>query len=106
MDSVLELIQETYLTDPFGVPVPQRVSRKVFCQVGPITRTEFAYAGRNGLNPSFVFSVFAGDYRGERTLEYQGTTYGVYRTYLPPDEDYIELYVERKGGTNGQEDTG
>ena len=39
---------------------------------------------------------------GETIVEYDGQTYSVYRSY-ETDDDYIELYVERKGGTNGKE---
>ena len=37
----------------------------------------------------------------EEIVEYNGKTYSVYRTYLKRS-DQIELYVERKGGTNGE----
>jgi hypothetical protein len=69
------------------------------CQVDSITRAEFFEGGRNGLNPEFKFTMFFGDYSGESIVEYQGKTYAVYRTYLRRT-DIIELYVERKGGTN------
>ncbi len=102
MDSVIDLVSTTYVKDEYGVDQPINTSREVFCEVGPITRAEFASAGRNGLNPSYVFSVWAGDYQDERTVVYDGATYAVYRTYKPPGSDYIELYVERQGGTNAQ----
>jgi hypothetical protein len=51
------------------------------------------------LNPEFKFTMFFGDYSVESIVEYQGKTYAVYRTYLRRT-DIIELYVERKGGTN------
>ena len=44
--------------------------------------------------------MFAYDYQGEDSVQYNGRTYGIYRTYLGR-EDTIELYAERKGGTNG-----
>lgn len=102
MDSVIDLVKTIYTKDKNGVaqPTGQR-SRQVYCTVGPINRAEFSAAGRNGLNPSYVFTVFAGDYHGERVVRYDGDTYGVYRTYKIPEDDYIEIYVERKGGTNG-----
>lgn len=75
--------------------------RQVFCRKKSVTRNEFFEAGRNGLNPEFQFSIFAADYEGETICEYQGKTYSIYRTYRTP-ADYIELYVERKGGTNGK----
>lgn len=74
--------------------------REVMCQVDSITRAEFFEAGRNGLNPEFKFRMFFGDYRGERVVEYHGLRYSIYRTYYGRG-DVIELYAERRGGTNG-----
>ena len=73
--------------------------RQVFCQVDSVSREEFFEAGRNGLNPEYRFTMFAPDYQGEEVVEYNGLRYGIYRTYQPRT-DIIELYVQRKGGTN------
>ena len=101
MDDVIYLLTAIYTKDQYGVPKPTYTSRKVFCHVESITRAEFFDAGRNGLNPEFVFVMFFGDYHGEETCEFHGKTYGIYRTYHVPGTDDIELYVERKGGSNG-----
>ena len=53
------------------------------------------------MNPEFRMTTFFGDYQGERELLYKGKPYAVYRTYQGRN-DTIELYVERKGGTNGK----
>lgn len=100
MDSVLTLYTSTKQQNEYGVWVETLTSRDVFCKVGSISRYEFFEAGRNGLNPQFVFSVFKGDYNGEIVCGYEGNTYSIYRTYQT-DSDYLELYAERKGGTNG-----
>lgn len=95
----------------YGVKVPTENSRQVFCKVRSITRAEFFDGGRNGLNPQLRFDVFRGDYNGESVLEYHGKRYAIYRTYQPEvsdaryvtrqeNTDCIELYAERKGGTN------
>lgn len=97
---VLTLIGTTRTQDEYGIWRETPTSRDVFCQVNSITRSEFFDAGRNGLNPEFMFSMFAGDYEGERTCEYRGQKYSIYRTYLGRN-DVIELYAERKGGSNG-----
>lgn len=97
---VIELIPVTYTKDSAGISRPtEGTHRQVMCQVDSVTRQEFFEAGRNGLNPEFVFKVFFGDYEGERIVEYKGNRYGVYRTYQRRN-DTVELYVERKGGTN------
>ena len=59
--------------------------------------------GRNGLNPEYVFTMFEADYDGEQTIEYNDLRYGVYRTYKGRN-DTLELYAERKGGTNKAEE--
>lgn len=98
--TVIKLIAETKTKNEYGVFETQTTSREVYAQVQSITRAEFFDAGRNGLNPEFEFTMFFGDYEGEKLVEYNGNTYAVYRTYQGRN-DTIELYVERKGGTNG-----
>lgn len=96
---VIKLIGTTKTQDKYGVWHQTPTERQVMCQVDSVTRAEFFDAGRNGLNPEFVFTMFQGDYNGESIVEYNGKTYSVYRTYLRRT-DRLELYVERKGGTN------
>lgn len=102
---VISLVSTTHQQNEYGVFEEVTTSKDVFCQVDSITRAEFFDAGRNGLNPAFRFTMFAGDYDGERVVIYNGKSYAVYRTYYART-DVIELYVERKGGTNGKESTG
>lgn len=99
--SEIILISETKAQDEYGVWRETDTRRTVFAQVDSVTRSEFFEAGRNGLNPEYRFTLFFADYEGERTVEYDGLTYGIYRTYRGRT-DTIELYAERKGGTNGK----
>lgn len=99
MDDVLNLIGVSKTQDDYGVWRMTETSKEVFCSVQSVTRTEFFDAGRNGLNPAYVFTIFGDDYDGEETVEFHGKRYGVYRTYRAGDD--MELYAERKGGTNG-----
>lgn len=105
MDDTLFLLSTTYEPNKYGVPVPTNTEKEVFCDRRSISRSEFFNAGRNGLNPQYVFTVFKGEYSGETKCKYNGLTYSIYRVY-ETDDDYIELYVERKGGTNGEESNG
>ena len=97
---VITLVSEARNQNEYGVWETIKTNRDVFAQVDSVTRSEFFEAGRNGLNPEFRFRMFAGDYEGEQIVIFHGKSYGVYRTYLGRT-DTIELYVERKGGTNG-----
>ena len=101
MDAVLILVSKTRTQDDYGMWKETLTERQIFCQVESVTRAEFFDGGRNGLNPEFQFTVFAGDYNGETVCKYEDKQYGIYRTYRVPGTDYMELYAERKGGTNG-----
>jgi len=96
---VINLISITQQQDEYGQWVDTPTSKQVFCQVESVGQREFFEAGRNGLNPEFKFTLFGGDYNNEPLVEYKGNQYSVYRTYLTKS-DKMELYVERKGGTN------
>lgn len=102
MDDVLILMKEAFTTDARGIRKATFTERQVFCQVHSISRSEFYDAGRNGLSPEYEFTVFAGDYDGERTCKYSGSSYAIYRTYRVPGTDYMELYAQTEGGTNGK----
>lgn len=97
---VITLIAEVSVQDDNGVWKATEKTQDVFCQVSSVTRDEFFEAGRNGLNPDYRFTVFGPDYDGQKVVEYKGMRYGVYRTYQARTDE-LELYVERKGGTNG-----
>lgn len=100
---VVTLLSVTKTQDDYGVWRETETGRDVFCQVDSVTRSEFFESGRAGLNPEYRMTMFFGDYNDEKTLLYRGKAYAVYRTYIGRN-DTIELYVERKGGTNGKKD--
>ena len=102
MDDVLKLIKSTYTKNKYGVDVATEEKREIFCKCDSISRNEFFEAGRNGLNPSYRFTVAAVDYDDEELIEYNSKRYAIYRTYHIPGTDYMELYVERQGGANGK----
>ena len=101
---VITLLSSSTAQNQYGVWTEMRTTKDVFCQVASVTRQEFFEAGRNGLNHEFRFTMFFGDYDGERELIYKGKAYSVYRTFIGKN-DTIELYVERKGGSNGKANT-
>lgn len=96
---VITLIATTQTQDDNGVWQSMETEKTVFCHVDSISRDEFYAGGRNGLNPEYRFTMFGPDYDGEKIVEYNGKRYGVYRTYRARS-DMLEVYVERKGGTN------
>lgn len=95
----INLISETWQKDAYGVAQPTEVSQKVFANVRSVTFSEFFDGGRNGLNPDLIFTIFSGDYSGEKIVEYKGIRYTVYRTYMGRN-DTLELSVERRVGND------
>ena len=96
---MITLYSDTVTFDDYGVARTVRTGKDVFCKVDSVTRSEFFEAGRNGLNPEYRMTMFFGDYSGEQLIGYKGRMYSVYRTYQA-GTDILEVYVERKGGTN------
>ena len=123
VDGVITLIAKTRQTDAYGRTVATETTRDVFAQIDSVSRAEFFAAGQNGLNPEYRFTVFSGEYTGEREADYNGVRYSIYRTYRPSayvrhdntkthegsisrntnsgNNDRIELYASRKVGVNG-----
>ena len=97
----ITLLAAAKTQNAYGVWEETLTEKEVYCQVDSVTRAEFFEGGRNGLNPEYRMTMFFGDYSGEKLLIYNGCTYSVYRTYQGRN-DTIELYVERKGGSNGK----
>lgn len=97
--TVIALIAVSTSQDANGVWRESESAHRVFAKVDSVSASEFFEGGRNGLNPSLRFLIFSGDYHGEPIVEHEGLRYGVYRTYEHGDQ--TEVYVERKGGTNG-----
>lgn len=94
---VITLWQTTYTTDAIGQRTAVKTAQTAYCQVDSVSRAEWHDAGRNGIRPEYVFTLFAPEYSGQLELEYRGKTYAVYRTYQQKG-DKIELYAEARGG--------
>lgn len=99
---IVTLYADTITYNDYGVAVKQRTSKDVYARVDSVTRAEFYDGGRNGLNPEYRMTMFFGDYNGESLIGYKGRMYSVYRTYQAKT-DIIEVYVERRTGTNKAE---
>ena len=97
---VITLVAVTRTQNEYGQWVASESTKDVYCEVDSVSQSEFFEGGRNGLNPEYRFTMFFADYNNEPIVEYKGLRYAVYRTYLNRN-DKLELYVERKGGTNG-----
>lgn len=97
---VMYLVSTEKYQDENGIWQTRETKRKVYVNVKSTSATEFHDAGRNGLNPDLVFTLFMYDYKEEIIVEYKNKRYSVYRTYIIQNKgnDFIELHTERQGG--------
>lgn len=98
METTVNLISETIQKNEYGYPVSTKAARTVLARVDSIGSNEFFQAEQVGLAPTYRFTINKIEYNKEKLLEHDGERYGIYRTYI--NGDYIELYVEYKGGVN------
>lgn len=100
---MLKLISITQTTDVYGQATDLETEREIFCDVCSVSSTEFFTAGEHGMHAEYKFTVNRYDYAKEPYVEFalDGVNYeryAVYRTYLVPETDDIELYCCTKGG--------
>lgn len=98
MDDVLTLISESFAANNIGVRVATETRRDVLAHEKSLSRADWYYGARAGLNPSLVVSTPSVNYSGEKVAEWKGVRYAIYRTYTPEKSDETELYLERRTG--------
>lgn len=100
MDSLIEitLIAQTTTTDSIGQETVREEENLVFGHFRSVNQSEWFNAGANDINAELVVTIYDFEYQNEQIAEIGDTRYGVYRTYKLPNSDFIELYLEKKGG--------
>lgn len=96
-EAVINLYAETWTQNKIGVLEKTETKTQAYARISSVTGTEFHEGGRNGIRPALRMTVFRFDYSGQEIVEYEGTRYTVYRTYMTGN-DRIELYVEKRKG--------
>jgi hypothetical protein len=97
LDDVCNLISITTTKDELNQYESIEKNYMVFCSKLSITRTEFHTAGVLGFRPAMMLVVDSDSYDDEKFLEYQGTKYSIYKTFMRKD-GFTELYCEVKSG--------
>ncbi len=98
MDDLFYLIAQDAVQNSFGDFRPNEKPVPIWGSLRSISRTEWSEAGKNGLNPQFVVVTAIVNYHSEKVIEVQGKRFGIYRAYIVPNSDQIELYCEGKSG--------
>lgn len=95
------LLPVTRTQDAIGQFIESATPRLVYGQITSVSADEFFAGGQNGFKPEYRVTMFAPDYQGERRCLIDNVEYSVYRTYYGRT-DNVELYLERRVGDNGQ----
>lgn len=95
------LLPVTRTQDAIGQFIESATPRLVYGQITSVSADEFFAGGQNGFKPEYRVTMFAPDYQGERRCLIDNVEYSVYRTYFGRT-DKVELYLERRVGDNGQ----
>ena len=78
---VVKLVGTTWGEDEWGYPIEIPTRRQVFANRKSVRQSEFYQAAIAGLKPEIMFEVRTVEYRGEKSLEHEGTEYNIIRTY-------------------------
>ena len=97
MDVIAFLIGYTVTLNDYKQEVKTETRSQIFAKKESVSRSEFYNGGKAALQPEFKLTTAIIDYNGELEVELDGVRYGIYRTYNV-NQDYIELYCEKKGG--------
>ena len=98
MDELITLVKQETVQLETGAMDVKETFREVWATLTSVYRQEFLEAGRDGLNPELVATTPLVNYQGEQSAVVRGIRYGVYRTYMVPNRDMIEIYLEGKAG--------
>lgn len=98
LDDVCYLITSEVTEDELGQEIEgEETKRLVFCTEKSITRAEYGAAGQQGVKPAIELIVDSDEYDKESKLEFENTTYSIYRSYRR-DDGNTELYCEVRSG--------
>jgi SPP1 family predicted phage head-tail adaptor len=97
LDDVCFLLIITSTKDELGQNVESETPVMSYCAKLSISRAEFSSAGSLGHKPQLLLVIDSDEYDNESRLEYDRTTYSIYKTFMRKD-GLTELYCEVRAG--------
>lgn len=100
MDNQIEitLIAQRSYYDDIGQEVTVETSNTIYGYKRSVSQSEWYSAGANDMNAELVITVYGFEYNDETIAVIDGVRYSIYRTYPITNSDFIDLYLEKKGG--------
>lgn len=93
----IKLLTSVFEEDAIGNQKQTYTEKTVFARIVSASSTEFWKAGQTGLTADYKAIIWRFEYHGEGRVEYAGTIYEIYRTYVVGDK--IELHLRKAIGT-------
>ena len=98
-DIIITLIKKGASSrDEHGNAVYSETENTVFAVQKSVKQSEFFQAAAVGFKPDMALEVYSFEYNGEELCEIDGNRYDIYRTYLIPNTDRLELYLTAIAG--------
>lgn len=94
------LVQVVPARDEYGVATEYKIRRRVRCNPFSMGAQSFYAAATSGVHPVATIQLYKCDYRGERTVEYDGATLNVDRVDTS-SPTYVVLTLTERVGERG-----
>ena len=91
------LVQIETERDEYGVATEHKAKRRVRCNPFSMGAQSFYAAATSGVHPVATIQLYKCDYRGERTVEYDGATLNVDRVDASSPTFVVLTLTERVG---------
>jgi len=91
------LVQVVPARDEYGVATEYKIRRRVRCNPFSMGAQSFYAAATSGVHPVATIQLYKCDYRGERTVEYDGATLNVDRVDASNPTFVVLTLTERVG---------
>lgn len=91
------LVQVVPARDEYGVATEYKIRRRVRCNPFSMGAQSFYAAATSGVHPVATIQLYKCDYRGERTVEYDGATLNVDRVDTSSPTFVVLTLTERVG---------
>lgn len=92
-NNVVTLVAETKTVNEVNDTITETTRRETFAEKMSVRGSEYYQGAAAGMKPEVVFRIWRIEYQGEQTVEHDGQSYSVIRTFEVDEKD-IDLVCE------------
>ncbi len=98
-DDIAFSLVDSIISDEIGNQTTSSMEKQVYVLVESIGQNEHYAAAQSGFRPDYKLAVSEFDYSGENRIRFHDIVYYIYRTFLRVQDEKMELYLRKEGGT-------